>query len=195
MQFCSEYGYDYGFNGSDEEDFEDAYQATKKKIRKLDTNIISVTFDQLLNPNEMFAGEPKMCKKCAAVMSHLSAAHVTNEGEKKIWTCEFCNEENDVTNILDDTNELPTKDDVTFLIDVPATLKSEDKKSCDMKPNSNDDSYITFTLDISNSMDTPILSLRLHSGTTPFVSVRRKANFKALSRTTTTKSNGISEPI
>jgi len=107
MQFCSEYGYDYGFNGSDEEDFEDADQATKKKIRKLDTNIISVTLDQLLNPNKMFAGEQKMCKKCAAVMSHLSAAHFTNEGEKKMWTCEFCNEENDVTNILDDNNELP----------------------------------------------------------------------------------------
>jgi len=159
MEFCSKYGYDYGFDGSDSDEYEEEGRYSRdlihKSIRKADVNIIAAKFDQLVKPNEMFAGEPKKCKTCTAVMSHLSAANIKNENEKKTWTCEFCNEENDVTTILDDINELPTKDDVTFLIDVPATIKEEEPKA-ELNNISSDNKYMTFALDISGSMNTPI---------------------------------------
>ena len=34
MEFCSKFGYDYGFNGSDEECIFDEEELTKKKITK-----------------------------------------------------------------------------------------------------------------------------------------------------------------
>jgi hypothetical protein len=87
MEFCSKYGYDYGFSGSDSDDYEETDHATSRiihrKIRMTDVNIIAAKFDQLINPNEMFAGEPKMCIKCAAVMCHLSAAQIMKRKTQK----------------------------------------------------------------------------------------------------------------
>ena len=75
MEFCSKYGYNYGFEGSDSEEYEETDEKTKnkvtKKTRKADTNIIAVKFDKLVASNEMFAGEPKYCKKCEAIVSVL----------------------------------------------------------------------------------------------------------------------------
>jgi hypothetical protein len=34
MEFCSKYGYDYGFQGSDEETIEDEETLTKLKVNK-----------------------------------------------------------------------------------------------------------------------------------------------------------------
>jgi hypothetical protein len=46
--FCSEYGYNYGFNGSDSEDISDEEEQTKKKvirkIRNADSNITDTRY-------------------------------------------------------------------------------------------------------------------------------------------------------
>jgi hypothetical protein len=48
MHFCSEYGYNYGFNGSDSEDISDEEEQTKKKvirkIRNADSNITDTRY-------------------------------------------------------------------------------------------------------------------------------------------------------
>ena len=64
MEFCSKYGYNYGFQGSDEEDMIDEQQIKqKKKVRKTDSNIIAVKFDELTISNETFAGLAPLLSK------------------------------------------------------------------------------------------------------------------------------------
>jgi len=162
MEFCSKYGYNYGFEGSDSEEYSDEDEKTKQKVtkktRKADTNIIAVKFDQLVAANERFAGEPKCCKQCGAMMSFLSEKNTLKENEKLIWTCEFCSELNDMTYFIDDMNEIPKKDDVTFMLELPKPKPSgeakKEKKSDEEV--SGDDSYLAFCIDVSGSMDTII---------------------------------------
>ena len=89
MEFCSELGYDYGFHGSDEESIEDEDQVTKlkvnKKVRKIDSNIISCKFDRLILSNYMFAGDYISCKKCTAIVTSLSKKNVKENNKK--FTC------------------------------------------------------------------------------------------------------------
>jgi hypothetical protein len=162
MEFCSKYGYNYGFSGSDSEEYSDEDEKTKQKVtkktRKADTNIIAVKFDQLVAPNERFAGEPKCCKQCGAMMSFLSEKNTLKENGKLIWTCEFCSDINDMTNLIDDMNEIPKKDDVTFMLELPKpkpTDEAKNERKSD-KEVSGDDSYLAFCIDVSGSMDTII---------------------------------------
>ena len=93
MQFCSKYGYDYGFQGSDEEDMnEDLNEKEQKKVRKTDSNIIAVKFDELTISNETFAGETKHCSQCLAILNKHSLSNITTESVTNIliWKCEFC---------------------------------------------------------------------------------------------------------
>ena len=160
MEFCSKYGYNYGFEGSDSEEYSDVDENTKKKItrktRKADTNIIAVKFDKLVASNEMFAGEPKSCKSCSAIMSLLSHNNVVKENGKMIWTCEFCEESNDLTKRVDDMNEIPKKDDVTFMLELPKKKETIEDNSDKNKNVSSDNSYLCFCIDVSGSMDTTI---------------------------------------
>ena len=82
MEFCSKYGYDYGCEGSDEEEYYDFEDHCRKKIRKANTNIIAVKFDKLVASNEMYAGEPKSCQKCGAIISYLSGDSIAKKDEK-----------------------------------------------------------------------------------------------------------------
>lgn len=161
MEFCSKYGYNYGFDGSDSESVSDEETSTKKKvtrkIRKADSNIIAVKFDQLVMPNEMFAGDPIKCQKCEAIMSKFSKANMKKE-TKLIWTCDFCFQENDLSSKIKSLDEIPNQDDVTFLLE-PAPVKTDEPKSsggADAKAVSADNSYFTFCIDVSGSMDTMI---------------------------------------
>jgi RNase P subunit RPR2 len=163
MDFCSKYGYHYGFDGSDSESMSDEEVEEKqassepvakrtKKIRKADANIIAVKFDQLVLPNEMFAGDPIKCKTCEAVMSKYSKANIETSDDKTVWTCEFCFEENDLSKMLKNLDEIPNHDDVTFLLE-PAAAKTDEPKTSNAKNASSDDSYFTFCIDVSGSMD------------------------------------------
>ena len=159
MEFCSEFGYNYGFNGSDDEDISDEEQETKKKvvkkIRKGDSYIIAVKFDQLVLLNETFAGEAKKCQKCQAIMSVFSRENVSSD--MKEWTCEFCYEKNDLSGVLASLDEIPKHDDTTFLLEpAPATQQAEPTTAAPSSVKSTDNNYLSFCIDISGSMDTLI---------------------------------------
>ena len=161
MQFCGKYGYDYGFEGSDNEEIEDEEivdkTKSKKKIRRVDCNIISIKFDHLTLTNETFPGEPIKCSKCEAIMTLISRSNLkTEEDNKKIWTCEFCFEKNDLTSRLSTLDEIPQVDDLTYLIE-PAPIKSDSINQENKAPSEAiDNSYLSFCIDISGSMDTRI---------------------------------------
>ncbi|CAF0858803.1 unnamed protein product [Brachionus calyciflorus] len=152
MEFCSKFAYDYGFSGSDSEDIEEENKITNlKKVRKADTNIISVAFDKLTATSQMFAGEPKKCKNCEAIMTKTSRDNLS--ADKNIWICEFCFEQNSVK--LTNLDEVPNEDDVTFLIE-PAPEKPTESKLSNEENTSGDDKYLIYCVDISGSMNTSI---------------------------------------
>jgi hypothetical protein len=169
MEFASKFAYDYGYQGSDNESFSSGSDVdnskansspkvkkekrkTKIRIRKADSNIIAVKFNQLVMPNEMFAGEPIKCKNCQAIMTKLSKKSVND----KIWTCEFCATKNVLSNVTND-QEIPDHDDVTFLLE-PAPPVKESTKGDQKAPNKDnlDSNYLMYCVDISGSMDTCI---------------------------------------
>jgi hypothetical protein len=158
MQFCSKYGYDYGFQGSDEEDMnEDLNEKEQKKVRKTDSNIIAVKFDELTISNETFAGETKHCSQCLAILNKHSLSNITTESVTNIliWKCEFCDHINKLasTNI----NEIPKQEDVTYLIE-PAPPTNEPLLANTKDIKSTDDNFLTYCIDISGSMDNQISS-------------------------------------
>jgi hypothetical protein len=158
MQFCSEYGYNYGFNGSDDEEISDEEEQTKKKVirkvRQADSNIIAVKFDQLVMTNEMIAGDPIKCRKCESIVSMFSKANIN---DKKVWTCEFCYEENDLSSLLTTLDEIPKRADATFLLEPAPVVQQDNTKAAEAGSatvKSTDNNYLSFCIDISGSMDT-----------------------------------------
>ena len=161
MEFCSKYGYDYGANGSDQEDIEDVDKQTKekvtRKVRKADSNIVAFKFDRLAVPAHAMplATKYKTCFKCAAIAT--SSANVKNN----IWTCEYCYEEN----AIEGDEILPSEcsEDVTFVLqEAPAKTETSADESVSAKPvdkpvaSEKDLSYLTFCIDNSGSMDSVI---------------------------------------
>ncbi|RNA10386.1 circularly permutated Ras 1-like [Brachionus plicatilis] len=146
MDFCSKYAYDYGFDGSDEEDADmDSIKFNLKKIRKADTNIISFCFDKLIDTNQMFAGEPIKCKKCEAILTSRKSI----SSDQKIWKCEYCYENNEIN--ISSLDQVPDQDQVTFLIE-PAPQESS--SSSTQSEASDDNKYLIYCIDISGSMNT-----------------------------------------
>jgi len=170
MNFASKFGYNYGFDRSSSEEMSDEEEKTQKKIkrriRKADTNFISVQFQKLVIPNQMHAGDPLKCKNCEAFVSHLS--RIDFQKKPILWECDFCLTVNDLTKHLFDKNQLPNVDDVSYLIE-PAPEKKEEvkdpKRTGDENNNkkSTDDNFLTFCMDISGSMDTKIKRQQLYA--------------------------------
>jgi len=158
MEFCSKYGYDYGFDGSDEEEMNDfnyeTNTSTRKQVRKADSNIIAAKFDELVKSNETFAGSFFDCSKCKAIVSSHSLSNITKTNDEKfIWTCEYCSNLNDLSEkFMQSLDEIPDKDDVTFLIE-PARDEISNKTN---EIKSLNDNHLTYCIDISGSMDTQI---------------------------------------
>lgn len=147
MDFCSKYAYDYGFEGSDEEDVDmDNSKLNMRRIRKADTNIISFCFEKLVSTNQMFAGEPIKCKKCEAILT--SRANISSDLKK--WTCEYCYEENEIS--ISTLDQVPDQDEVTFLIE-PAP-ENPTNSSTQEEATGGDDKYLIYCIDISGSMNT-----------------------------------------
>jgi hypothetical protein len=119
-------------------------------------NIIAVKFDQLVMTNEMIAGDPIKCLKCESIVSMFSKANIN---DKKVWTCEFCYEENDLSSLLTTLDEIPKQADATFLLE-PAPVAQQDKTQAaeagSVTVKSTDNNYLSFCIDISGSMDTLI---------------------------------------
>lgn len=162
MEFCSKYGYDYGFDGSDEEEMNDfKYEtntSTKKQVRKADSNVIAAKFDELVKPNETFAGSFFNCSKCKAIASSHSLSNITKTNDEKfIWTCEYCSNLSDLSEkFMQSLDEIPDKDDVTFLIEPAREEIDEEITKNTNEIKSLNDNYLTYCIDISGSMDTQI---------------------------------------
>lgn len=163
MDFCSKYGLNYGFEGSDSEEISDEEETMKqtsavkakvtKKVRKADSNVIAVKFDELVSTNKMFAGEPIRCKSCEAMMSETSRARISEDG--KTWMCEFCYVVNDISGYA--REQVPNQNDVTFLIEAaPKKEKDSSSEPASVAVKSTDDNYLVYCIDISGSMDTMI---------------------------------------
>lgn len=166
MDFCSKYGYDYGFEGSDSEEISDdevkreeeakgssgSSKKAMKRVRKADSNLIAVKFDQLVSTNKMFAGDAVHCKSCGAILTEASKKSIN--ADEKTWTCEYCYEKNDVSRVVLD--QIPTQDDVTFLIEPAPVVDKKDESSDENVVKSLDENYLTYCIDISGSMDTAI---------------------------------------
>ncbi|CAF1064942.1 unnamed protein product [Adineta ricciae] len=113
----------------------------KKRLRKADTNVLNVKFNQLLQPGEMHAGDPVYCADCHAIASHLSKVR-TEENQDATWQCEFCSKSNTVD--IEQT-DLPKKEDATYLISPAPVVHGSDMTGVD-------DSIVIFVVDISGSM-------------------------------------------
>lgn len=148
MHFCSEYGYDYGYDGSSSEEFEpEPNRTAQTKIRKADTNIVCISFDNLISTNQMLAGEPIKCRNCEAIMNPISRENVVMEN---IWNCEFCSELNYLNNF--DLDQIPNETDTNFLIE--SESKTENKINSESIQNHQ--KYLFYCIDISASMDSAI---------------------------------------
>ena len=165
MDFCSKYGYDYGFEGSDSDEVSDdemknesssssSNNAAKrvKKLRKADSNLIAVKFDQLVSSNRMFAGDPIRCKSCGAIMSNVSKKSIS--ADSKTWKCEFCYESTDISAFS--TDQIPSEDDVTFLIEPAPIVEAQSGSADENTVKSMNNTNLTYCIDISGSMDNAI---------------------------------------
>ncbi|CAF1027360.1 unnamed protein product [Didymodactylos carnosus] len=132
----------------------------KRKLRKADTNIVSVQFNRLLESTEMHAGDVIKCNECGVIASHLSKikqaepqqqSDADNEsGEQlpqSLWECEFCKHAN-ATDI--EQTDLPKQEDVTYLVAPAPAVHGADMTGVD-------NSIVIFVIDISGSMSTTTL--------------------------------------
>ena len=148
MEFFSKFGYNYGFEGSDEEDFTEENKSTKRKIRKADSNFLSVKIDKLIDSkNEPTSIKAIKCNSCSAFLTNISKQSIKEEINAKIWTCEFCSEPNIITNYDD---RIVLNNDVTYLLE-PA-VKKEEKPADGSGIVSLNNNYFTLCIDTSGSM-------------------------------------------
>jgi len=107
-----------------------------RKIRKADTNVISVKFRTLAEDVKIATGDHIFCKTCKALLSAVSV--VTSKNNEQIWNCEYCETENSISI---DPEEIPTAESMDYILG----SSSENIVS-------NDSNIIIFCIDISGSM-------------------------------------------
>lgn len=122
-------------------------EKNKESFFQPDTNVISATFDHLVDSPNTHAGEAILCSKCSAVLSKHSKLADLNDDKKKLWICEFCNYENKILIHLD---EIPSQEEITYLL--------ESNNQTLATNNSFDSTYVVYCIDISGSMSvtTPV---------------------------------------
>ncbi|KAK6171244.1 hypothetical protein SNE40_019473 [Patella caerulea] len=114
----------------------------KRRFKKADTNVVSVTLNTLKDPSNMHAGDAVKCggTGCKAIMSYLSKLTAGMSG--KVWVCEFCGCNNEVD--VED-GEIPAVEDVTFLLEAGLSTEAAG-------PSGQDESIVVFCIDVSGSM-------------------------------------------
>ncbi|XP_050393122.1 circularly permutated Ras protein 1 isoform X2 [Patella vulgata] len=137
----------------------------KRRFRKADTNVVSVTLNTLKDASNMHAGDAVKCggTGCKAIMSHLSKLSAGMSG--KVWVCDFCGCNNEVD--VED-GEIPAVEDVTFLIEAGLSTEAAG-------PSGQDESIVVFCIDVSGSMC-------VTTEVPGHVNFRRSANMDALGR-------------
>ncbi|KAI8791606.1 circularly permutated Ras protein 1-like [Biomphalaria glabrata] len=112
--------------------------SSKRRFQRAHTNVVSVNFSSLQAPGNMHAGEPVICSKCSAILSHISCI----DNEKKVWKCEFCEE---LIPLDIEPEEVPTTEDVTYLLEPAMTTAASTMSGLDQ-------SLVIFCVDTSGSM-------------------------------------------
>ena len=80
----------------------------------------------LRDPNaELATGDAIYCSECQGILNKFSNISMQEEG-KQVWTCEFCNNQNQVDIEAD---EKPKSETVNFMIEAPAQVKQEEEES------------------------------------------------------------------
>ena len=135
-----------------EKEFEDGGKHKGVVSRQVDTNVIAITFNTLVNAADVHAGDVVVCsnKNCTAILSHLSKlTEPESDGAtgKKEWKCEFCGTCNFVELEL---QEMPTKEETTYLLTPPPheDLESAATSGTGGVGNTN----LIFCIDVSGSM-------------------------------------------
>eukprot|EP01119_Soliformovum_irregulare_P010427 TRINITY_DN2560_c0_g1_i1.p1 TRINITY_DN2560_c0_g1~~TRINITY_DN2560_c0_g1_i1.p1 ORF type:complete len:705 (-),score=229.00 TRINITY_DN2560_c0_g1_i1:13-2127(-) len=122
----------------------------KTRVRKADTNVISINFGTLMENVQLSTGDPVFCGSCNAVLSSTSVLESAPEAPKdemstpimsapgRVWKCEFCN----ATNGVDiEPEEIPSAESIDYILEAaPNAVKD---LTSDL---------IIFVLDISGSM-------------------------------------------
>lgn len=119
----------------------------KEKIFQPDTNVISATFDHLIESKNTHAGDAIICSQCSSVLSKYSKILDIKDNRKKIWKCEFCSFENKIFVQID---EIPNQEEITYLI--------ESNHKVSQNNSDLDSTYVIYCIDISGSMSvtTPV---------------------------------------
>ena len=154
MEFGSKYIYNYGFDGSDldslsEDDESDIDIKKKKKIRKPDTNILRLNLDSLIKSNDLIDAELIQCLNCSAALSVISYKNIATENDNSYWHCEFCSYKNDIT--TKNFNYNLNEEGNTYVI-----KPSNDTKNPNHDKKLTNEGYISFCIDLSDSMCTKI---------------------------------------
>jgi len=124
-----------------------------KKIRKVDTNMISVKLGTLADHSMAYAtGDPIVCRQCEAIFtitSKLSSPTTTSTtdtpepSDQQIWVCEFCGHHN---HVFVEPEEIPQVESVDYVLEGNAPSPSTPSATTNAPP------YLIFCIDVSGSM-------------------------------------------
>eukprot|EP00029_Vermamoeba_vermiformis_P006511 TRINITY_DN2572_c1_g1_i2.p1 TRINITY_DN2572_c1_g1~~TRINITY_DN2572_c1_g1_i2.p1 ORF type:complete len:687 (-),score=231.37 TRINITY_DN2572_c1_g1_i2:56-2116(-) len=105
---------------------------TKARVKKVNTNVISVDLGSLEKDSQLMTGDPVFCNECKAAFSSFSKI------VDGVWNCEFCNAKNQIT--LEE-EEIPKVDTTDYILEPAKEIDADDREES-----------IIFCMDISGSM-------------------------------------------
>lgn len=123
-------------------------------------NIFGLKMNTLELEDNLITGSPFYCINCNAVLNVLSKNNIIRKGNKSIWQCEFCQNENQL-NIEEE--EFPKNTIITYVFENIAETMSplflQEKDALELNQN---EGSIIFCIDISGSMtaETEILCVQ-----------------------------------
>jgi len=132
----------------------------KVKVRKLDTNVLSLELGTALGADVPIAtGDASVCKRCAAYLSAKSKTfdEEFDSGEpeveiRKMWRCEFCGTSQQ---IFLEEEEMPKEESVDYLLNEEGSSASSSSSVADPSAAVREerrDSMVVFCVDTSGSM-------------------------------------------
>ena len=78
--------------------------------------------DCLQHQGQLVTGDAEFCTSCKAVFNKESK--LSEEGDKQTWTCEFCNNVNEV---MIGPEEIPQSNEVTYLLKAAAQVEQAEE--------------------------------------------------------------------
>ena len=94
--------------------------------------------------------KPISCSNCGAILSlyrKKSIKYNKKDSNKLIiWTCDFCYKQNDISQLVDNLDDIPNYEDVSFLCEPNLSDTNDDQRCINTKYF--DDSYLIFCIDI-----------------------------------------------